>query len=180
MMFRPFQFKPPHDKLGKIFAAVNEISKWKLTVIENPPSIESIISTARSAKETKGALIVDYLQLIPDGDLGRKQDSRERRIAAMSAQLRALAIELKWPIIALSQLNDDGQIRESRAVGHDAEIVLEVQDDGIHVHKNRNGQRGQTLTITLEKSASPKDNGTAKINGFAVDKFHFPRYHCAK
>jgi len=80
-------------------------------------------------REEKIALVVvDYLQFVTAS--GAFKDNREQQVAAISRSFRALAKELRLPVIVLSQLNDDGRIRESRVIAHDSHIVLIVQDDG--------------------------------------------------
>ena len=62
-----------------------------------------------------------------------------------------------------SQLNDDGKLRESRAIGHDADVALKIQrpkeakkgDDEdskreIFCGKNRGGQRNWSTQVNLE------------------------------
>ena len=70
--------------------------------------------------------VVDYLQLLGAEDGSR--DSRERIVADMSRTLKITAKELDVVVIALSQVNADGELRESRAVEQDADIVLHVVD----------------------------------------------------
>jgi len=87
--------------------------------------------------------IVDYLQLI--GTDGQERESRERVVAGMSRLLKVTAKETGCCIIALSQLNEAGELRESRAIEQDADNVLYVIDneDGeafLRVVKNRGGK----------------------------------------
>lgn len=87
--------------------------------------------------------IVDYLQLI--GTDGQERESRERIVAGMSRLLKVTAKETGCCIIALSQLNEAGELRESRAIEQDADNVLYVIDneDGeafLRVVKNRGGK----------------------------------------
>jgi hypothetical protein len=64
--------------------------------------------------------------------------------------LKRFAITEAVTVIALSQLNDQGEIRESRAIGHDADLVAKILDDGILIQKNRNGESGKTLPLLLD------------------------------
>ena len=41
-----------------------------------------------------------------------------------------MAMELNVPVLALSQLNDDGKLRESRSIGQDADSVWKLEIDG--------------------------------------------------
>jgi replicative DNA helicase len=77
-------------------------------------------------------LIIDYLQLMKGA--GNKQQNREQEISEISRDLKALAKELKIPIIALSQMNRESEktkrepilsdLRESGAIEQDADMVL--------------------------------------------------------
>jgi replicative DNA helicase len=109
-------------------------------------------------KGKMGLIIIDYLQLMT-GD-GKKR--REEQISEISRRIKALARELDWPVLALSQLNregDDGepklsQLRESGAIEQDADMVFMMwrpkQEEGerwikIKVAKNRNGPIGDAM-----------------------------------
>jgi replicative DNA helicase len=79
-------------------------------------------------------VMVDYLQLM-HAPSDRQSQSREQEIATISRSLKALANELKIPIVALSQLNRSvekrkgeapmlSDLRESGAIEQDADIVM--------------------------------------------------------
>lgn len=82
---------------------------------------------------------VDYLQLI-SADV-RKSESREREIAKVSVGLKAMAKQLRIPVLAAAQLRraaDDkkypqlSDLRESGAIEQDADVVMflhKMQDD---------------------------------------------------
>ena len=116
-------------------------------------------------------IVVDYLQLMQGSKKQSRGDaSREREISEISRGLKALAKELKCPIIALSQLNRSvesrqdkrpglSDLRESGAIEQDADIVCfihredyynkETENKGIAeliIAKNRSGE---TDTIRL-------------------------------
>lgn len=73
-----------------------------------------------------GLIVVDYLQLM---NIHGFKSNREQEIAQISHGLKAIANENKCPLIALSQLNEEGYLRESRAIGHDANVVLILEDN---------------------------------------------------
>ncbi|MGJ3242171.1 MAG: replicative DNA helicase [Opitutales bacterium] len=85
------------------------------------------------ARRPVGLIVVDYLQLIRSPSEKRNQN-RENEIAEISRSLKALAKELRVPVLALSQLNraseKDGRkprlsdLRESGAIEQDADMVL--------------------------------------------------------
>lgn len=71
-----------------------------------------------------GLAVVDYIQFISAED---SREPREQQMAGISRALRALAKEARIPVLVLSQLNDDGKLRESRVIGHDAHVVVNVE-----------------------------------------------------
>lgn len=122
-------------------------------------TITDIKRFARSVnrRQPLAGLVVDYLQLMsqPAGD----KRPRHEFVADMSRQLKILAMDMKIPVVALSQLNrgstqrDDqmpkiSDLRESGAVEQDADVVIllhrEIMGDkrgdlSMLVAKNRNG-----------------------------------------
>ena len=78
---------------------------------------------ALKASDDLGLVIVDYAQLVIPTPGGR-EGNREREVAEISRTLKVIASDLSLPVILVSQINDDGRLRESRALGHDASIVL--------------------------------------------------------
>ena len=92
-------------------------------------------------------VIVDYIQLIGGGP--NRGESREQELSRISKRLKQLAKKLGCPVVTPAQLNDDGRLRESRAIGQDADVVLKINDKGINVDKFRNAPRFQTLPLAL-------------------------------
>lgn len=70
-------------------------------------------------------VVVDYVQFINPSL--KTRDSREQEVAGISHALRRIALESKLPMVVLSQLNDEGKLRESRVIAHNANVVIQVQ-----------------------------------------------------
>lgn len=87
-------------------------------------SISQIRAKARQWVQQFGVrlIVVDYLQLVA-GQATRKDQNREQEVSAISRGLKQMAIEFGIPVLALSQLNEDGKLRESRAIGQDADSI---------------------------------------------------------
>lgn len=71
-----------------------------------------------------GLVVVDYIQFV---NPGLTRENREQQIAQISHMLRTLARETKMPMVILSQLNDEGKLRESRVIAHNANVVLLIE-----------------------------------------------------
>jgi replicative DNA helicase len=87
------------------------------------------------------------------------QQTREREVAEVSRTLKQLAMDLDLSVVALTQLNDDGRVRESRTITHDASIFLTINepdqpkvpcDKEIVVLKNRDGQSGYHIPVNFD------------------------------
>ncbi len=103
--------------------------------------------------------VVDYLQLMEDE--GRKGATREEIISRISRRMKAVARRTGTHILTASQLNDSGKLRESRAIGQDADAVFIIGkvEDGSGGHddsqrslwceKNRGGKRHWTIPLAF-------------------------------
>lgn len=118
-------------ELDMIAAHKQDISNLPLRVFDDPNMTTDQIRQTCLKLKTEFDLrlvVVDYLQLVAPANMLR--ENREQQIAAISRALKALGKECKLPVIALSQLNEEGKIRESRAVAHDAHIVIILEPEG--------------------------------------------------
>jgi len=98
-------------------------------------SILQLRAKARRLAQQHGIklFVIDYLQLLHS--TSRRADNRQQEIADISGGVKALAKELKVPVIVLSQLNRDvekrgageaprlSDLRESGAIEQDADFV---------------------------------------------------------
>jgi replicative DNA helicase len=93
------------DDWPRIDSAMTQLSNAKIFVDETPGlSPTEIRARARRLKRERGLdlIVVDYLQLM---QVAGTKENRATEISEISRSLKALAKELKLPIIALSQLN---------------------------------------------------------------------------
>ena len=156
---------------GRLVAALGPLEEAPIFIDDSPTMDElTVMLKARQMKvrEDIGMVVVDYLQLMHRR--GRGEDNRVQEVSAISRGLKALARELKVPVIAISQLSRGPEqrpdkrpmlsdLRESGSIEQDADLVLFVYrpeyykaDDrpGIAeliVAKHRNGPTGSVELI---------------------------------
>lgn len=160
-----------------------------LHISDSTRTVAGIRAQARRLKAQAGSLaliVVDYLQLL-NGD--RRTENRQQEVAAMSRALKALAVDLDCPVVALSQLNREsekreghrprmGELRESGGIEQDADVVMllyrdevynEDSDDRgvaeVNVAKQRNGPTG-TVKLTFRGEYTRFDNLAKHKGGY--------------
>jgi len=150
--------------------------------IDDTPALTALELRAKTrrlkSKYDIGVIFIDYLQLM-QGNGSKKFNTREQEISTISRSLKALAKELKVPIVALSQLNRRveersgdkrpmlSDLRESGAIEQDADVIAfiyrkklykkkddpEEIDDNIAeiiISKQRNGPTGTIKLVFLD------------------------------
>lgn len=140
----------------------------------SPLTLPDIVSKARRlhARMPLGLVVVDYLQLLT---VGRRVDSREAEVAEISRTLKALARELKVPIVAAAQLNRGvearadkrplmSDLRESGAVEQDADIVILLYRDDYYDAKS---SRPRELDLIVAKHRAGPDGTVVAITDYA-------------
>ena len=78
----------------------------------------------RLRKESFDCLVVDYIQLVEPEN---RNETREQQVAKISRGLKNIAMEFQIAVIALTQLNEDGASRESRAIYFDSDNYIEIK-----------------------------------------------------
>lgn len=132
----------------RIQKAIGTLQSSNLKIWDDPKMDMDFIE--EQVEESGGAdfIVADYIQLIEGSR--KSSESREQEVARISKRLKQLAKKFDCPVISPSQLNDDGKVRESRAIAMDADIVLQIiPEESIYVPKNRNGKRGVNLPLVL-------------------------------
>jgi replicative DNA helicase len=164
----------------RIAPAMNDLSEAAL-YIDDTPNITSmeLRTKARRLQAESGLdlVIVDYLQLMQATQTNRDAN-RVQEVSEISRGLKALARELSVPVIALSQLSRQPEMRESKeprlsdlresgAIEQDADLVVflwrekeaksgdEDTSDGevinVKLAKHRNGPTGE-IQLWFRKS----------------------------
>ena len=147
--------KPTNDTMRKFETAVGEMAKWELQVESGTAEMEEIDGAVRElvAKGKADLVIVDYIQLVHLRSLG-SNETREQHVSEIAKRLKNLALQLNIAVATASQLNDDGKLRESRAIGHHSDHVWMIshgkEGSWLLVDKNRGGERNVSLPVQMQ------------------------------
>mgnify|MGYP003333007069 CR=1 FL=1 len=140
----------------EISNALQALVKMPVTLRDDLSEVGEIDAEARRLASLGKAdvIIVDYLQIVSMP----KADNREQAISELTRSLKLTALKSQSLVVTASQLNDDGKLRESRAIGHHADHVLSiVHEKGgstIFVDKNRRGARGVGFPVVMRGEIS--------------------------
>ena len=162
----------------KVLTALEELVKAPLSIDDTPGiSLSEMRAKARRLQQSTGRLdlvVVDYLQLMSAGV--RRYENRPQEVSSISRGLKALAKELKTPVLALSQLSRAPEtrggdhrpqladLRESGSIEQDADVVMFVFREEVYkpdemelsgvaeiiVAKQRNGPTGKVKLTFLK------------------------------
>lgn len=162
----------------KLTTAAGRLSEAPL-YIDDTPAITVLEMKAKSrrlkADRGLGLIVVDYIQLMRAGGY---TNSREQEISEISRSLKALAKELKVPVIALSQLNrkvEDrpnrrpqmADLRESGAIEQDADVIAFIYRDEVYNKSDDNPDKGVAEIIIGKQRNGP----TGAVKLAFLDKF---------
>ncbi|MFF8391703.1 DnaB-like helicase C-terminal domain-containing protein [Cellulosimicrobium funkei] len=131
-------------------------------------SLGDLASAARACARADGldVLVVDYVQLVEAGQ--SRNMTREQAVAGVSRGLKNLSVQLGCHVIALSQLNDDGFMRESRAIKNDASVVIKVERPDAD---DKESARAGEVDLQIEKN---RFGPTARVTVAA--QLHYSRF----
>ena len=172
------------EDYGKLVGALGALVEAPIFIDDTPGvSISEMRAKCRRLQQSQGRvdlIVVDYLQLASASSpgTGRRYENRTQEVSAISRGLKALAKEMRCPLIALSQLsrapesrtgNNRPQLadlRESGAIEQDADVVgfifreeVYKQDDPdlegkaeLIIAKQRNGPTGTVHLAFIKRS----------------------------
>jgi replicative DNA helicase len=168
------------EDMDKVVHAMEQLAHAPIFIDDTPGiTLSEMRAKARRLQQSQGKLdlvIVDYLQLMSGG--GKRFENRTQEVSAISRGLKALAKELRVPVIALSQLSRAPEsrggdhrpqladLRESGSIEQDADVVAfifreevykpdEPELEGIAeiiIAKQRNGPTGRVKMAFLKNS----------------------------
>jgi replicative DNA helicase len=139
-----------------LITAAGELADAPIFIDDTPAMnvLEMRAKARRLRSETDlGMIVVDYMQLMQG--VGRPE-SRQQEISEISRSLKALAKELKVPVLALSQLSRAvetrsehrpmlSDLRESGAIEQDADVVAFVYREEHYKRTDENEGLGEII-----------------------------------
>jgi replicative DNA helicase len=163
---------------GKLMKALERLMDAKLFIDDTPGiTLPEMRAKARRLKQQQGQLdliVIDYLQLMtgtnPSGKRGF--ENRTQEVSSISRGLKALAKEMRIPVLALSQLSRGSEqragdkkpllsdLRESGSIEQDADVVAFIHREEYYDRDNED-VKGQAEIIVAKQRNGP--TGSIKL-----------------
>ncbi|MBS0456513.1 MAG: replicative DNA helicase [Proteobacteria bacterium] len=150
---------------SRVNSAIAMLSEVKI-FIDDKPGLSPLELRGRARRLKRdhdlGLIVVDYLQLM---QVQGTQENRATEIAEISRSLKALAKELKVPVLALSQLNRSlesrtdkrpvmSDLRESGGIEQDADVIMFIYRDEVY-NKDKAEVKGLAEIIIAKQRNGP-------------------------
>ena len=166
----------PKSEKGKLLSALERLMASKLFIDDTPGiTLAEMRAKARRLRQQEGRLdliVIDYLQLMTGstGAAQKKFENRTQEVSSISRGLKALAKEMKVPVVALSQLSRASEqrggdkkpllsdLRESGSIEQDADVVAFIHRDSYY-NKDENGEEDPESKGKAEIIVAKQRNG---------------------
>ena len=143
--------KVTESEINRYIETSRNIYNLPLYIDETPAiTISTLSNRARRIKRLFGLslVVVDYIQLMRAPSSNNRNDNRVQEVSEITQGLKALAKELKVPVLALSQLSravesrDDkkpqlSDLRESGSIEQDADVVMFVYREAYYLENKQ-------------------------------------------
>src|SRR5580698_1248725 len=155
-------FIPKADR-SKLMEALERLAEAKIFIDDTPAiALSEMRAKARRLQRQQGVLdliVIDYLQLMTASTFGagaKRYENRTQEVSAISRGLKALAKELRVPVVALSQLSRASEqrggdkkpmlsdLRESGSIEQDADVVAFIHRDSYYNRDDEGGEDAES------------------------------------
>jgi replicative DNA helicase len=186
------------EEKSKLIAALGRLMESKMYIDDTPGiTLPEMRAKARRLKQQAGRLdliVIDYLQLMTGTNSSGKRgfENRTQEVSSISRGLKALAKEMKVPVLALSQLSRGSEqragdhkpllsdLRESGSIEQDADVVAFIHREEYYdrdnedlqgkaeiiMAKQRNGPTGSVHLLYLKEFTLFADPAKDDAGGF--------------
>ena len=157
------------DDRGKLIQGLERLMESKMFIDDTPGiTLAEMRAKARRLKQQHGQLdliVIDYLQLMTGSNSGQKGfENRTQEVSAISRGLKALAKEMKVPVVALSQLSRASEqrggdkkpllsdLRESGSIEQDADVVCFIHREEYYDRENEDLKGKAEIIIAKQRN----------------------------
>lgn len=164
---------------SRLSSAADQLGKASI-IVDDSAGLDVMDLRARARRMKRiynvDLIVIDYLQLL--ADKRRSREGRQQETASISNSIKAMAKELKVPVLILSQLSRapeqgtrDGKprlsdLRDSGAIEQDADVVLLLQRPSYY-NKELDASSGEdTLAVVDIAKHRNGPTGEVKMNFF--------------
>ena len=154
---------------NKLVAALERLTESKMFIDDTPGiTLAEMRAKARRLKQQHGSLdliVIDYLQLMTGRSTNSKGfENRTQEVSAISRGLKALAKEMKVPVVALSQLSRASEqrggdkkpllsdLRESGSIEQDADVVCFIHREEYYDRENEDLKGKAEIIIAKQRN----------------------------
>jgi replicative DNA helicase len=159
---------------AKLINGLEKLMESKIFIDDTPGiTLAEMRAKARRLKQQQGQLdliVIDYLQLMTGSSSNVKGfENRTQEVSAISRGLKALAKEMRVPVVALSQLSRASEqrggdkkpllsdLRESGSIEQDADVVCFIHREEYYDRENED-LKGKAEIIIAKQRNGPTGN----------------------
>jgi replicative DNA helicase len=159
---------------AKLINGLEKLMESKIFIDDTPGiTLAEMRAKARRLKQQQGQLdliVIDYLQLMTGSSSNAKGfENRTQEVSAISRGLKALAKEMRVPVVALSQLSRASEqrggdkkpllsdLRESGSIEQDADVVCFIHREEYYDRENED-LKGKAEIIIAKQRNGPTGN----------------------
>jgi replicative DNA helicase len=158
------------DDRAKLIGGLERLMESKMFIDDTPGiTLAEMRAKARRLKQQHGSLdliVIDYLQLMTGSTNGSQKgfENRTQEVSAISRGLKALAKEMKVPVVALSQLSRASEqrggdkkpmlsdLRESGSIEQDADVVCFIHREEYYDRENEELKGKAEIIIAKQRN----------------------------
>jgi replicative DNA helicase len=157
------------DDRAKLIKGLEALMESKIFIDDTPGiTLAEMRAKARRLKQQQGQLdliVIDYLQLMTGSNSNAKGfENRTQEVSAISRGLKALAKEMKVPVVALSQLSRASEqrggdkkpllsdLRESGSIDQDADVVCFIHREEYYDRENEDLKGKAEIIIAKQRN----------------------------
>jgi replicative DNA helicase len=157
------------DDRAKLINGLERLMESKMFIDDTPGiTLAEMRAKARRLKQQHGSLdliVIDYLQLMTgSGAMGKGFENRTQEVSAISRGLKALAKEMRVPVVALSQLSRASEqrggdkkpllsdLRESGSIEQDADVVCFIHREEYYDRENEDLKGKAEIIIAKQRN----------------------------